>query len=154
MSSAVAASRQLLSWQDGFNVGIDSVDDQHRRLLVLINGLWDATVRDASVAQLLTHVDELERYTRYHFADEENAMKAAGYPNLTEHCKAHQGFIARIAAEREKVMKDGYVTLDLVRFLQNWLLEHIAVKDKHYATFVLESSQRTSFFSRLLRRFA
>ncbi len=152
--SALAGSKVLLSWQEDFNVGIEGVDAQHQRLLVLINGLWDATVRGTSGPQLLTHVDELARYTRYHFADEEQAMQGADYPQLAAHRRAHQGFVARIAAEREKVMADGYVTLDLVRFLQEWLVNHIAVEDKHYAAYVLGNAQRMSFFSRLLRRFA
>lgn len=152
--NTTAGSNVLLTWRTEFDVGIDGVDEQHRKLVALINGLWDATVRGAPVALLMKHLDELERYTGYHFADEEEAMSAAGYPQLAEHRKAHQGFVERVASERQKALRDGYVTLNLVRFLQDWLLQHIAVQDKHYAGFVLESGQRMSFFSRLLRRFA
>lgn len=153
MSSA-AGNKVLLAWRNEFNLGIDSVDEQHQRLLDLINGLWDATVRGLPAAQLLSHVAELERYTVYHFTDEEGAMRAAGYPRLDAHCKAHQGFVQRISDEKKRVLTEGNITLDLVRFLQEWLLNHIAVQDKHYASYVLESQQRISFFSRLLRRFA
>lgn len=152
--NATVSDKVLLRWQENFNVGIDGIDEQHRKLLDLINGLWNATVRGASAVELLAHVDELERYTGYHFSDEEQAMQAARYPQLAEHCKAHRAFVQRIASEKQKVCRDGYVTLDLVRFLQDWLLQHIAVQDKHYASFVSESGERLTFFTRLLRRFA
>jgi hemerythrin len=152
--SAVAGRNVLLSWQDDFNVGINAVDDQHRRLVELINVLWEATIYGASVETLLKHIDELERYTGYHFADEEAAMAAAGYPDLESHRDAHKGFIMRVAKERHRVVQNGYVALDLVRFLQEWLIEHIAGLDKRYAQYVLSSSERATFFSRLLRRFS
>lgn len=152
--STTVSGRVLVRWQDEFSVGIDAIDDQHKKLLALINALWDATVSGAPIDQLLAHLDELERYTGYHFSDEENAMRAAGYPGMDEHCRAHRNFIERIAAEKQQIGKSGYVSLDLVRFLQDWLLRHIAVQDKHYATHVLQGGERLSFFTRLLRRFS
>lgn len=152
--NAVGKERVLVGWQDEFSVGIDGVDAQHRLLLDLINRLWDATVCGAPAVDLLRLIDDLERYTGYHFADEEDAMHAAGYPGLAAHCRAHQSFVRRVAGERQRVCRDGYVTLDLVRFLQDWLIQHIAVQDKHYAAFVNDGGERLSFFNRLLRRFA
>lgn len=152
--NALAGEKVLVRWQEDFSVGIEGVDDQHRKLLDLINGLWDAIVRGAGNGELLALVDELDRYTGYHFSDEEVAMRVAGYPQLVEHSLAHRGFVERIGRERERLQQGGHASLDLVRFLQDWLLQHIAVQDKHYAAFVMESSARLSFFARLLRRFA
>jgi hemerythrin-like metal-binding protein len=83
-------------------------------------------------------------------------MQATAFPKLASHKMAHDTFIRRIAAERASIEGGSpSLSLDLLRFLQNWLVDHIMVSDREYARHYEISKQSPAglgdFFNRLLR---
>lgn len=145
--------RTLVTWDESYSLELPEIDAQHRTLLELINSLWQAIVTQTSAEQLLPHVEALERYTLTHFAEEEQFMLASNYPRLEEHRAAHRSFVQRIADEKTVVLDGGFIRLDLVRFLNEWLVKHILVVDKDYATFVKQSERPPSLLGRFFRKF-
>ena len=146
--------RTLVKWDDSYSLELPEIDAQHRTLLELINSLWQAIVTQTSAEHLLPHVEALDRYTLTHFAEEEQFMLASGYPRLEEHRAAHRSFEQRIAGEKAIVLDGGFVRLDLVRFLNDWLINHILVVDKDYAQYVKQGERPSSFLGRFFRKFA
>ena len=74
----------LLVWQDDLNIGIDVIDQQHRRIEMLNHlHVAQASMRRAAVGEV---IDEVVDYTMSHFAFEEELMEEAGYP----FCAAHK----------------------------------------------------------------
>lgn len=146
--------RTLVTWDESYSLELPEIDAQHRTLLELINNLWQAIVTQTSAAQLLPHVEALEHYTQMHFAEEEQFMQASNYPRLEEHCVAHRSFVQRIADEKTVLLDGGFIRLDLVRFLNEWLVKHILVVDRDYAAFVKKSERQPSFLGRFFRKFS
>lgn len=145
------------AWSDDYALNLPEIDAQHKRLFELINAIWQATVRRAELAETLLLLDELENYTAIHFAAEEELMRLAAYPGFELHRREHQRFIARVQQEKDSIArgKTG-LSLDLLRFLKDWLVKHILGTDKKYGDFYKQGGrvEESGFKSWLQRLFA
>lgn len=141
----------LVGWKDEFSIGLPEIDEQHQALFELINRLWTAIVRQAGTDEILKIVMDLERYTLSHFTAEETFMRVAAYPDFQQHKKEHEDFVARVARERQAVTSGKSISLDLIRFLKDWLINHILVADRKYADF--HARKGGGGLSRFFKRF-
>ena len=81
-------------------------------------------------------VEELERYTLSHFVAEETFMRVTNYPDFVEHKQSHDAFAARVAKEKTAIKTGGMgLSFSLLRFLFDWLSNHILHADKSYARY-------------------
>jgi hemerythrin len=82
-------------WKPSYELGITTIDNQHKKLVYYINELCSAiaTKERARVASILNGIVE---HTTLHFALEERLMSEAGYEMLESHKKAHEAFAAAI----------------------------------------------------------
>ena len=78
-----------LEWSDDLDTGIAVIDDQHKRIVAMINQLDDAQ-RTANKVKVGTVIDELIDYTVSHFAFEE-AMAGAFENNCAQCHRADLG---------------------------------------------------------------
>ena len=123
----------LIAWSEEYSVAMPEIDAQHQVLFDLLNRLWAAIIKRAGRDEMMAIVAELERYTVAHFAAEEAFMAATGYQDLEEHKLAHRIFVDKLAAEKKIVLAGGNLSLDLLKFLKDWLADHILVSDKAYS---------------------
>lgn len=143
----------IVTWDERYSVGMSEIDAQHQALFETINRLWSAIVDKSNREQILMLIDELERYTVAHFSAEEKFMESTAYPDLAAHRQLHQTFVQRIATERQDVSAGKSISLDLLRFLKDWLVQHIQVEDQRYAAHCRQDPQRSSGLSGLFKRF-
>ena len=130
----------LVKWSSEYNLGVEAIDRQHESLVELVNQVWESIVFRADEAKVMEILGQLERYTVAHFAAEEAYMQMVNYPAFSEHKGIHEAFIARIAAEKQAAMNGGQLTLGLVSFLRQWLLEHILKTDKAFVEFTRQTA--------------
>jgi hemerythrin-like metal-binding protein len=142
----------LVTWSDEFNLGMDEIDAQHRVLIDLINDVWVAVVKKPDRDEALRVLEELEKYTITHFTAEEIFMREIGYQNFDQHKEEHTKFVARVAEEKAKVVAGGPVTLGIIHFLKDWLINHILVADKEYALEYKKRSEPTSVLGKFFKR--
>jgi hemerythrin-like metal-binding protein len=142
----------LVTWSDEFCLGMQEIDAQHSVLIDLINQVWVAAVKRPDRAEALRILDELEKYTITHFTAEEIFMHEMNYRNFRAHKEEHAQFVARIVEERARINAGAAVTLDIVHFLKDWLLNHILVSDKEYAQEFKLRSQPASMLGRFFKR--
>jgi len=119
-------------------VGVVALDDDHKKLIGIINQLH-FEIEDAHDKQVLGAVlDQLVEYSKSHFAREESLLFQAGYPDAPEHKMEHEWFIHEITALRERFASAPATTLDmeLMKFLRNWLGAHVEGADKKYGPFL------------------
>lgn len=123
----------LFEWSDGFNVGIQEVDEQHRTLVDLLNQLH-AAIRDHKGSQACREIlDRLAEYTRTHFLLEESLMRVSHYPGFELHKQQHEDLIAQVRALQEKLdTGQAAISFELLHFLQVWLTKHINESDKRF----------------------
>ena len=133
----VVDSDQLISWTDDLSVGIASIDGQHKVLVNLINELNSAMRQRKSDDVLVGVLGKLKQYTVKHFAAEEEFFDRFGYPDAPSHKKAHHELVEQVLAfEQELKSGRAKVTMEIMRFLKDWLVGHIMGTDKLYIPFL------------------
>jgi hemerythrin len=122
----------LLVWQDDLDTGIEVIDQQHRRIVEMLNHLYNAqkSMERAVVAEV---IDELIDYTLSHFAFEEELMEEAGYAFCAAHKRVHEVFVKRVSEYRMRFVAGEDITDELRTMLSRWLFNHIRGDDKSYA---------------------
>jgi hemerythrin len=123
----------MLMWTDQFNVGIDAIDNQHKRIVDYINLLESSNSSSHSREEIEKLVQDLVDYTVSHFGFEERLQEDAGYPYLKAHQKVHGLFTKRVAVFRSKFEKGEDISEGLSSFLITWLSNHIQQEDADYA---------------------
>ncbi len=131
--------KHFVTWEERFSVGIPSIDEDHKKLMSLINNLQSAILYPTDEAFERQALQELVDYTQYHFQREERLMQENGYPDFEAHKQQHQKMIARVqdflaAYERDR---EGTVQ-EMTDFLKDWLIRHIAGTDQQYSAFLKE----------------
>ncbi|MHC1699534.1 MAG: bacteriohemerythrin [Humidesulfovibrio sp.] len=134
---AAVASDQLMQWSDDLSVGIRLIDEQHKVLLGLINELHAAMRSRKSDSVLVGVVRRLKEYTVKHFGQEEEYFERYGYPETAQHKEAHRRLVQQVL-DFEAGLKSGKakVTMEIMRFLKDWLINHIQGTDKKYTAFL------------------
>lgn len=124
----------FVDWKPEYSVGNAEIDEQHRRLVGLINQLHDAMKAGGRHEDLMKIMNELVSYTRYHFAHEEKLMQRAGYPDLAAHQRTHRAMVEQVEKLRQEAgtSRAGF-SIKLMGFLKSWLTDHILGSDMKYA---------------------
>ncbi|MCX8069707.1 MAG: bacteriohemerythrin, partial [Thermodesulfovibrionales bacterium] len=128
---------QFIEWSDVFKVNINKIDEQHRELFRLINGLYDAWKGKKSKDTILSLLNGLINYTATHFKTEEDYFQQYGYPETSTHMEAHKALVKQALELKEKFEK-GQISIDIetMNFLKNWLNNHILKIDKKYSNYL------------------
>jgi len=127
-------------WDDAYSVGFSAIDDQHKKLVIMINDLFqmDKDGSNATKASFAKAFSNAGDYAQTHFHDEEEILEKAGYPDLSDHKKEHVIFINEVWKQFSLFNDGNESTVGLARFLKKWLLTHIAVRDKKYAPYLVK----------------
>jgi hemerythrin len=124
----------LMTWNDKLSVGVKVLDDDHKKLIGIINELNEGLSLGQGKEVLGKVLDELVSYTKVHFAREEEYFAKTGYAAAADHKKEHDA-LARQVIEIQAKYKSGAVTtlsLEVMRFLKRWLTNHIQGSDQEY----------------------
>ncbi len=126
----------LITWGPKLATGIDQIDVQHKELVRMVNALHRAMKLKVGIQQSGKILDELAKYTVYHFGHEEKLFKQYQYPEYNEHKKIHEKLVSTVV-EFQKDFKSGKASLsvDLMNFLTQWLKDHIMKCDMKYVPF-------------------
>ena len=69
----------LMTWTDSMSVGVKVLDDDHKKLVDMVNELHDG-ILEGHRHEALAHVlDQLVHYTKVHFAREEQLFDKTKY---------------------------------------------------------------------------
>ena len=129
-----------INWTDDLGVGVPRMDEDHKQLIGILNKLFAACSAYVGDEVLQQVTDELESYTKNHFAREEELLESQGYPSLEVHKFQRQKLTKELHEYMEKVKTgaaDG-LSADVVTFLREWLIVHIKEHDHQYATYLGE----------------
>ena len=129
----------FIAWKSEYSVGNDEMDDQHQKLIAMINELHEAMTQGKGSKMVADIVIRMVDYSKVHFEAEEKLMKKHNYSGLADHITEHQAFIAK-AHEYELQIKNGSfnVSISIATFLKDWLTNHILKMDKAYSGLFLK----------------
>ena len=125
----------LIDWEDIYSVNVGEIDEEHKKLVGMINDLHQA-MKDKKTKEVLDDIiSGLIEYSGSHFAHEEKYFEEFNYLDATIHRKEHRDFVVKVKKFKQD-FDDGIVllSLDIMNFLKDWLLKHIQGSDKKYST--------------------
>ncbi len=124
-----------IEWSDEFSVGSAVLDDQHKKLIGMMNQLIDTPNVDSNSAAITELLDNMINYATTHFVDEERLMGTHNYADLPTHQAQHVDFMKK-TAEFCSVEEGTVVVHDfsdtVLAFLRQWWINHILRDDMGY----------------------
>jgi len=127
-------------WSDAYSVGVYELNDQHMRLVGMINRMIDlASLTKADEAAIrsayLKVLDDMLHYAAVHFETEERYLKSIGFPEFGSHVEEHKEFSRKAADLKQKAAGGELDIPGTSQFLQSWLSGHILHSDMDYRNF-------------------
>jgi hemerythrin len=124
-------------WNDSYSVKVGAMDAQHKQLFAIIQELYTAMRSGHGKAVAGDVLRRLIDYTVKHFTEEEKLMEKNGYPQLSQHRVEHKALVDKVVAfKKEFEAGTANITLELMTFLQKWLVDHIQTVDRRYGEFL------------------
>jgi hemerythrin len=124
-------------WKQDYSVYVDEIDNQHKKLIDILNVLYDSFLKKEHQAQIGEILGKLKDYTQYHFRTEEEYLKRVQYPQLSQHMSEHMIFEDKIRGFQHEYSKNpSALTYKLMLFLKDWLRHHILDSDRRYVPFL------------------
>lgn len=130
---------EKVNWDNSYLLGILEIDNQHKKLLMIANELYDIATGSPGAYKLKmsSALKKLTDYTVYHFSSEEDYMRKCGYAGADMHKTAHDSFINEVNHQLHQLSADNIE--DGARFysyVARWVMDHIARADKIWAAAV------------------
>jgi hemerythrin len=125
----------FIDWNKNMSVGVERLDEDHRKLIAIINQLHDG-IQAGHKREILDQVlHELVEYTKVHFANEERLFAQTDFAGAAVHISEHESLVQRIlnVARHFEDRPVSVLDYELMSFLQTWLLNHIQTTDKKYS---------------------
>jgi hemerythrin len=128
---------EAFRWDKHFVTGISGVDQEHHRLVDIINqfGRLLAT-NELAFDDIEAVLKELSDYAQYHFEEEEELMSRIGIDqrHLDLQIEEHQNFIQEVVSMHAGISPDHPdAAKHLLDFLTQWLAYHILGSDQNMA---------------------
>ena len=131
----------IFPWNENFNTGIEVIDTQHNKLVLILNRLAKNMASESNRDELDAIFEELIDYTLYHFETEESIWHKYISDNSleAEHQAIHQEFIDAVLRLKSEPYISSFDKLaeDTLAFLARWLASHILETDRYMAHIVL-----------------
>ncbi|MDO9010957.1 MAG: bacteriohemerythrin [Gallionella sp.] len=131
----------IFPWNANFETGVPVIDEQHKKLVDLLNQLAKHFTSETDALELDRVFDELTGYALYHFKTEEEiwAQYLPAEEMTRSHAKVHQDFVDAVLKLKgqQGMLQAGLVADETISFLTHWLAFHILESDKHMAKIVL-----------------
>jgi len=124
-------------WGHVLSVGVDEIDEDHRKLVNIFNILNHAVTEGESPAYLAAVLEELVNCTAWHFSHEERLMLKYGYEEIEEHKEMHRELIESAKELQQKLLDEGKSVADEeIEVLERWLTGHILTDDMRLGAYL------------------
>lgn len=121
-------------WREEYNIGVKSIDREHKQLFSIINKLYELKKEGHSSSFACKEgLAFFKAHATTHFENEEKYMASINYERLEQHRKIHQGFREDTLPALEKELKRcNYSEKAVEHFLGvsiGWLISHTLTED-------------------------
>lgn len=126
----------FIEWSDTLSVGVTEFDNQHKRLIDIINKMHDSLSSGKTNDVIKEILDGLLDYTIEHFSAEENFFEKYKYSEITKHREQHNKLLKEVMDLKNRLENsDISLSYETMVFLQDWLTKHILECDMKYKEF-------------------
>ena len=129
--------------------GIETIDEEHRRLFQLINESIELLKENGASKVIVKNLlKELREYAGTHFAHEEAYMEQIKDLELPRQRKEHAQFAAKVDSYKIADLTEeesGQAAQELLSFMAKWLYRHILGSDTMIGRMISESKKEDAF---------
>ncbi|MDE7342142.1 MAG: bacteriohemerythrin [Lachnospiraceae bacterium] len=127
-------SNQLM-WQERYNIGVDFIDREHKKLFNILNKLLAAGKEEEKSRWACQEgIKYFKDHAMKHFAEEEAYMASIHYAGFDTHRRLHDNFRKKMIPALEKeLMQTAYSAEAVSHFLgvcSGWLIAHTLTEDR------------------------
>ncbi len=124
----------FIVWTSGMSVDVKLLDNDHKKLAILINDLHDGVRAGSAREQLERIFDEIIAYSRIHFDHEELLLDEAGYSGAAEHKREHGHKIEQVKEMQARFRSGAGLAdeLKVLNELKDWLVNHVQSSDQEF----------------------
>lgn len=125
----------IIKWKDEYAIGVEHIDQQHKELFRMAQDIYKLYNDEFCVDKydrIVDLIEELKKYTVFHFKTEEEYMAGINYKKLLSHKVDHADFIEKVNNVDFALIDkdhDAYL-LNILKFVVDWIVNHILEKDK------------------------
>ncbi len=129
-----------LVWGEILRVGVDEIDEDHRKLVNIFNLLNHAVKDGESPEYLAAILDELINCTVWHFSHEERLMLKYRYDGIDEHKAEHRELVEGAGELKQAILQADKATVNQqIESLERWLTEHIFATDMRLGSYLSQA---------------
>lgn len=134
----------MFVWKKEFELGIPSIDEQHKSLLEIGNRINDLLMAhedgDDDYEDIFNVIEELKTYTIYHFNTEEDLFVKYDYPDYDSHKKEHDDFIEYVESVDFGAINESQKQFlkELLGKIVQWVFNHILTTDYLYKNHMIK----------------
>lgn len=124
-----------LEWQERFNIGVDVIDKEHRKLFSIMNRLLAfSEMEDKSQWVCQEGIKYFKDHAMKHFSEEEVYMASISYAGYEAHRRIHDNFRQyTLPALEHELMQSNFSKDSVSHFLSvcaGWLIGHTLTEDR------------------------
>lgn len=124
-----------LVWQDRFNIGVEIVDNEHKKLFGILNRLFMYKSEESKSQWVCQEgIKYFKDHAMKHFTEEEQYMASIDYAGFETHRRLHDNFRQKTLPALEKELAQSSFSPEAIdHFLgvcAGWLLGHTLTEDR------------------------
>ena len=132
-------------WQNEWASGNQIIDDQHRELLDVANGLIQLSLSQVPRETVLEQIERLLQHIKVHFDSEIRILQDKGYPEVKRHALIHKELLGKANSVKESYRKSelkpsaffSYIVDDIV-------VGHMLAEDTRFFPYILNADGNRS----------
>jgi diguanylate cyclase (GGDEF)-like protein/hemerythrin-like metal-binding protein len=126
-----------VDWRPEWESGVRLIDEEHRNLIELGNGLLNLSLAREGSDAILPVLDRLIADIQTHFSDEEGILAKVGYPDLAEHQEIHARLLNDARTTRIAFAVNAEDSSSLFRLIvERILIDHLLTVDAKFFPYV------------------
>ena len=117
------------AWQERYLIGHPRIDREHRLFFDIVAAFSEGCRQRLGRDALISLLEEVLLFAKFHFRSEENVMRALGFEGLQAHRELHRQLIDRLGRMIVGVKLGRYAPTEVEEFLVKWLVRHVTRED-------------------------
>ncbi len=138
-------TKNLIIWNKKWETGIKKIDEQHKKLVELINKTEALNESGRDGEKLKRLLNDAVEFARVHFSTEEEYFEETGYPDTEMHKEKHAELLIKVL-EFNDAFEEGENSPKIIgkflNFLKAWLDNHLIKVDHKYVPWLTEHGIR------------
>jgi hemerythrin-like metal-binding protein len=130
-----------IKWEPKYSVGVEILDEQHRKLFDIVNDLIDEI--EMGSKNILPIIGDLVAYISVHFKQESIVMMESNYPGFMKHSQEHRHFTEKVQDFLQDYEQGNEeLGLKMIVFLKEWIFNHTTRLDLEYAHHLKDNADK------------